>query len=552
LVAQYGQPTGHWPYTDLQGYEPMCVYRFDFMKGEEPDKEYRPVHPTPEGWRIGDPPGKLPLFNLNKLAAAQFVVVVEGEKCACLVDSIELVGTTSAHGANSAKKTDWSPLAGKSVMVLPDYEDGDGYAETVAGILTALDPPAMVKVLRLPGLKNKGDDIEQWLAGLPQTWTVADRRNELERLWRDLPVWTPPPVEPPKPPLGIDENGFNLPEWGNAQRLIRAYADRIRYDHSRNAWVIWDGRRWDPSDKVSIWRFTKETIRQLLIEASEIGDHDLSVRTLRWALFSQRKKIMAATIDLAWSEPGIGVVADDFDRDQWLLNCPNDTVNLRTGELRPHDRAEMISKLTLCDYDPTAHCPRWKDALNLIFDSDEELIGYFQRALGYSLTGDTSLQVLFLCYGKGRNGKNTIVDTARTILAEYATIIPPRIFLTAGKNEHPAALADLVGRRFIATSEVDKGERLAESLIKRLTGNRTIKARFMHQNPFEFAVTIKLWMLANAMPQIQGRDEGIWSRIKLIPFEVFIPREKRIPNVSNILVAEEGPGILGWMVQGAL
>ena len=192
------------------------------------------------------------------------------------------------------------------------------------------------------------------------------------------------------------------------------------------------------------------------------------------------------------------------------------------------------------------------EALRLIFAGDEKLIGYVQRALGYSLTADVSLQVLFLCYGKGRNGKNTVLDSARTILHDYATVAPPRIFLTAGQNEHPTALADLVGRRFIPTSEVDQGERLAESLVKRLTGDRTMKARFMHQNPFEFAITFKLWMLANAKPRIHGRDEGVWSRIKLIPFDVFIPPEKRIPNLSNDLVREEGPGILGWMIQGCV
>jgi len=552
-VRNYGRPTAHWVYPDPDGFELMRMYRFSFLdKAGEPDKVYRPVHPSADGWRVGDPPGDLPLFNLNKLTAAELAIVVEGEKCACLVDTLGLVGTTSAHGANSALKTDWSPLAGKKAVILPDHIDGQDYAQSVAQILTDLDPPAEVRILPLPGLKAKGDDIEQWLEGLPQDWTPADRRIELERLILTAPTWSAPPPEPPKLPVTIDENGFNLTEWGNAQRLIRAYGDRLRYCHSRSIWLTWDGRRWDPAERGTIWQWTKETIRQLVIEASETGDHDLSVQTYRWALYCQRQKVMAATINLAWSEPGVGVVAGDFDRDPWLLNCPNGTVDLRTGDLRPHNRENLLSKLTLCDYEPTAHCPRWRKALELIFAGDAEMISYIQRALGYSLTGDTGLQAIFLCHGKGRNGKNTVLDTVRAILHDYATVAAPRILLAAGQNDHPTALADLMGRRFVPTSEVDKGERMAESLVKRLTGDRTIKARFMRQDPFEFAVTFKLWMLANARPEIKGRDEGIWSRIKLIPFEVFIPPEKRIPNLSEILVAEEGPGILGWIVQGAV
>ncbi|MGO9290444.1 MAG: hypothetical protein ACLQIJ_17050 [Polyangia bacterium] len=341
--------------------------------------------------------------------------MTEGEKCADLARGLGLTSTTSSHGADSAKRTDWSPLAGKQVIILPDHENGEGYANDVGGILAELEPKTETRVLRLP-LGKKGDDIEQWLQSLPDSWTPEDCRGELERLWRTAPFWSPPPIEPPKPAVAVDENGFNLTEWGNAQRLIRTYGDRLRYCHSRNVWLVWDGRRWDPAKKGTIWEWTKETIRQLVIEASETEDNDLSVRTYRWALYSQRKKIMAATIDLAWSEPGIGIVADDFDRDSWLLNCPNGTVDLRTGQLRPHRREDLISKLTLCDYDTAAHCPRWLEALKMIFDCDEKLIGYVQRALGYSLTADVSVQVLFLCYGKGRNGKNTVLDTARTIL----------------------------------------------------------------------------------------------------------------------------------------
>ena len=157
-----------------------------------------------------------------------------------------------------------------------------------------------------------------------------------------------------------------------------------------------------------------------------------------------------------------------------------------------------------------------------------------------------------MCYGTGRNGKNTILDTVAPLLKDYATVASPRVLLAAGQNDHPAVIADLHGARFVPTSEVDEGERLAESLVKRMTGDSTIKARFMRENWFEFRISFKLWMAVNAKPQIHGTDEGIWRRVKVIPFDVAIPKGKVIPNLSEILIREEGPAILAWLVAGCL
>ena len=281
-IKRYGPPSKHWVYPDPDGFELMRVYRWDPKEG---DKEYRPVHPSADGLRLGDPPGKLPLYHLDEIAKAQVVVVTEGEKCADLARGLGLTATTASHGVNSAYLTDWSPLAGKLVIILPDHENGERYANDAGEILAALEPKPEIRILRLP-LGEKGDDIEQWLESLSDSWTPEDCRGELERLWRTAPIWLPPPIEPPRPAVAVDENGFNLTEWGNAQRLIRTYGDRLRYCHSRNVWLAWDGRRWDPAKKGSIWEWTKETVRQLAIEASETEDNDLSVRTYRSALCS--------------------------------------------------------------------------------------------------------------------------------------------------------------------------------------------------------------------------------------------------------------------------
>lgn len=552
VVKHLGTPSGSWIYHELhdgQRFEVMRIYRFDLPDGI---KEFRPAHVSSDGWRLGDPAGKLPLYCLPELDGDEPVYVVEGEKCTDLVRGLGLVATTSSHGSKSPQKTDWSPLAGKTVVIIPD-QDGDGkaYANAVAAILHGLEPRPTIRILDLPA-GRKGDDIEQWLESVPDRWTDLDCRNELGRLWRDLLAWEPPPEEPKKAPPGPGRDGYNLTEWGNAQRLVKLHGESMRYCHARGCWMIWDGRRWSVDTRAQVWHCAKDMVRRLSNEASASADPALWEQTLKWSLISEKKKVMQSSIELAVSEPGIGIDPEDLDRNPWLLNCPNGTVDLLTGELKPHARENLLSKLTACDYDPQADCPRWRSALQLIFDGDDELIAYVQRALGYSVCADVSAQSLFLCFGTGRNGKNTVLDTVRSLLKDYATVASPRVLLAAGQNDHPAVIADLLGARFVPTSEVDEGERLAESLVKRLTGDTTIKARFMRENWFEFRITFKLWMAVNSKPEIHGTDEGIWRRVKVIPFDVAIPREKVVPNLSEILIREEGPAILAWLVKGCL
>lgn len=361
----------------------------------------------------------------------------------------------------------------------------------------------------------------------------------------------PPPAEIPEAePATVGEP--NLTELGNARRLVATYGQRLRYCKPLGVWYEWDGTRWRPDEDGSIWRYAKEVIRELGQQAADTDDDKTRARILRWALKSEERKVLSATIDLAWSEPGMSVAPDQFDRNPWLLNCPNGTIDLKTGALQPHNPSDLISKRCLVPYEPGRPCPRWKNVLDEILGNDAELIGYIQRAFGYSITGIVAEHALFLCHGTGRNGKNTILEAVMEIVNDYGTVTDPRTFLSSGKGDHPAMLADLLGRRFVPTSEVDHGEKLAEGLVKRVTGDKVIKARFMRQNPFEFPVLFKIWMLANHKPDVKGQDEGIWSRIRLIPFDVFIPPEKRIKNLSEILVKEEGPAILGWLVQGCL
>lgn len=556
IAKQLGEPTCFWVYHELhqgQRFPLMHVYRFDLADGT---KQFRPVHVSDDGWRLGDPPGKLPLYNLPEIENAESVVVVEGEKCCDIVRQLGLAATTSSHGSKCAAKTDWSPLAGKTVIIIPDNDEpGESYAIAVAFILTGLNPKATVKILRLP-LTEKGHDIEEWLKGsVPDTWSLVDARIELEQLWSRIPEWTnnQEPTEA-KDKETEEEVSHSLTEWGNAKRMIARFGDKIRFCYPNNKWLIWDGHRWAEDDKTEIWRMAKATVAAIPEEALETEDSRYRQDILRWAARSEGARTIKATIELAWSEPGIGVMPDDFDKGNYLLNCPNGVVDLLTGEIRPQKPEDLLSKTTAVSYDPSCPTPRWLEALDLIFGGDKALISYVKRAAGYSITGDINEHALFFCYGTGRNGKNTVLDTFRDLLggpgSSYAAVTDPKIFLAAGQNEHPAAIAALVGKRMVVTSEIDINQQFAQGLVKRLTGERTMKTRFMRGNWFEFDVQFKIWMQANAKPDISGQDEGIWSRIRIIPFDVFIPVEKRIKGLSEILVREEGPGILAWLVEG--
>ncbi len=552
LAKKLGQPSCYWVYQELhdnQRFELMRIYRFEKADGE---KEFRPIFPAADGWYIGDPPGKLPLYGLPELAKAETIVVVEGEKCVDLVRSMGLVATTSSHGAAAPKRSDWKPLAGKSVIIIPDNDEpGEGYAQTVARILIALDPPATVRILHLP-VVEKGHDIRNWLHEIvPDLWDLMDCRIELERLWADVPVWVPPPGCVPLPKIQPDQDGPpKLSELGNARRLIKAHGDKIRYCYAQGQWMMWNGQRWVSDETGLIWRYAKQIPRILYREAAETYDYESRESIVSWAQRSEQKKVIEAALKLAWSEDGIGVRPDDFDHDDSALNCPNGVVDLMTGEIRPQKPEDLLSKMTTVPYDSQMQCPRWKQVLSDVFAGNDELIAYFQRAAGYALTGEIGEHAMFLCYGTGRNGKNTVLDTVRMIMGDYASVSDPKIFLSSGQGDHPTGVADLVGRRLVITSEVDGGQHLAEGLVKRVTGDRTIKARFMHRDFFEFRMAAKIWMLANAKPVIQGQDEGIWSRIRIIPFDVYIPPEKRIKGLSEILVREEGAGILAWLVDG--
>jgi putative DNA primase/helicase len=337
-------------------------------------------------------------------------------------------------------------------------------------------------------------------------------------------------------------------------RLVARHGADLRFSAS-HGWLVWDGQRWQRDLTQAVVRCAKETVRAMYREAAAQEDREARRAQILWALQSESAARLQAMVKLAESEPGIPVTAADLDRDRWLLNCGTGTLELRTGQLRPPCRADLITKLAPVPYDPAAPCPTFERFLGEIMAGRPELVAYLQRAVGYSLTGDVSEQCLFFLHGLGANGKSTLLDLLLALLGDYAMPAPPGLLLERGGEHHPTERADLAGKRLVVSVEVGEGKRLAEELLKQLTGGDRLKARFMRQDFFEFAPAFKLWLAANHKPLIRGTDHAIWRRIPLIPFDVTFTDDPAAgaPQKDPELLAslkQELPGILAWAVRG--
>jgi P4 family phage/plasmid primase-like protien len=342
--------------------------------------------------------------------------------------------------------------------------------------------------------------------------------------------------------------GHNLTDLGNAERFVARHGEGVRYCYPWRKWLIWTGARWERDAAGRVHRLAKETVRGIYREASEAADEDRRKALAKHAAASESETRIRAMIELAKSENPIS--PDELDADPWLLNVLNGTIDLRTGQLREHRREDHITKLAPVEHDPHAKAPTWEAFLGQVLPS-EELRGFVQRAAGYSATGDTSEQCMFIHHGPGANGKSTFQETVAAALGDYAMRTPTETLLVKRSSGVPNDVARLKGARFVTASETEEGRRLAESLVKDLTGQDTISARFMWAEWFDFKPTHALHLSTNHKPEIRGTDPAIWRRIRLIPWAVTIPPAEQDRKLAEKL-REELPGVLAWIVRGCL
>jgi putative DNA primase/helicase len=337
-------------------------------------------------------------------------------------------------------------------------------------------------------------------------------------------------------------------DLGNSQRFAHRFDRNIRYCYPFKSWYIFNGQRWIRDDRGHVMEFGKDCVLRLADEAPLLEFGTEQEASFKWAGTSQAHSRIAGMLDLV--KGALSVVPDDFDHDPTILNFPNGTLDLSTMEFRAHNRKDLITKVTGCDYNPRANCPKWKKFLYEIMGGNQNLIGYLQRAAGYSLTGKTGERALFLCHGGGANGKSTFLNMMLAVLGDYGLPIESSTFCVSRGETVRNDIAALKGARLVTATEAGKGRRLDESIIKQLTGGEDkIRARFLFQEYFEFKPTCKIWWAFNSAPRITDSTDSIWSRVKLIPFSVVIPEADRDIRLHEKLLEESG-GIMQWMITG--
>lgn len=342
-----------------------------------------------------------------------------------------------------------------------------------------------------------------------------------------------------------------LTDRGNAKLFVRIYASDFRHVPGLG-WYRWDTTRWQmDEDDTVLWA------------AGDLGEHiattDPRGHHTADALRKHRRRALStsginAMLAQAKSAPGIVLNAALLDADPYALCTPSGIVDLRTGLLRTPDPNKDFHSRSTSTGPASMPTPRWARFLSDTFGEDVEgarMIGFLQLLLGYSVTGDVGGQVMPFLFGAGKNGKSVLLDVLMKLLGDYADAAPPGFLMARPYEGHPTDLAELHGRRVIVCSEVKPGDRFDEARVKLLTGGDRIKARRMRQDFFSFAPTHKLWLLGNHRPEVGTGGFAFWRRMRLIPFERTVSDDRKIDNLADILVAEEGPGILNWLVDGA-
>jgi len=557
------------------------------------------------------------LPELLESANGEYIFITEGEKDTDRLRDEDLTATTSGS-AQSWRDEFAKLLRNRKVVILPDNDAaGVNYARDVkkslrnAGIET--------KVIRLPGLQdgedisdwlnNNGGGKKRLLklvektpsrkskekAGkgikriiknrrvkrstgekiykgernvklISQAGKLRARGLELDDLETRLLQYNERHCKPPldEKEVGLiaesacryDNSHFNLTDSGNGERLAKRHGDKLHYCWTWKKWLYYDGKRWNlETGEQNANRLALETARSIPQEAEGVEDHKLYGQILSWAKDSDSRTRLIKMLEAARSIEPIGVYPKDFDTDFWLLNCLNGTVDLRTGELRPHNPNDMLTRLCSVEFDPDAKSQRWNKFLKTITDGDDSLVEFLQIAAGYSACGSTAEEKLFFIHGDAATGKSTFLEAVKAALGDYAQTSDFETFIKRNqvggiRND----VAKLNGSRLVVSIEVDEGKKLAEGLVKMLTGGDTVSARFLYQESFNFLPQFKLWLAANHPPRIKDNDSAIWRRILRIPFNHMIPKDKQNPKVKAKLRNPEiaGSAILAWLVKGCL
>lgn len=495
---------------------------------------------------------KLTLYHPDRLPQAiadnKPIFFVEGEKDVESLEAIGLIATTNPMGAGKFHSYYSESLRNADLIIIPDDDKpdkqgkrtGENHAADVARL--CFGKAARIRVLRLQGAHDSTD----WL-------NLGHTAAELLQLADQCPDYEPEP-EPVDHPDNENVNPLDdtLHDVGNAKRLINQFGHKIRYNYERNLWLINNGKYWEWDEGGKVTQLAKITVRNIYHEAGDTEDADKQDKLVKHAKASQSNVRIKAMIEQARDEVAVKVA--DLNADHYQLNVNNGTIDLHSGELKPHNPDDLITYFIPIDYIPGQQGKKWLTFLNRIFENNQDLISYVQKSLGYSITGDQQELALWFNKGAGWNGKSTLYGVVGDVLADYAGEIDPLAFMVV-RNDKPGpneALASLYNKRFVTSVEIKTAMKLNVALVKRMTGGEKLRCERKFEHGFDFKPTHKLWLLGNAEPRIDDDTNSIWFRLKYIPFNVTIPEGERDKTLRPTLLKDEGGAILAWLVEGCL
>ena len=474
------------------------------------------------------------------------LVICEGESDAIALHGIGVNALTRTAGVGSITCRDFLPYVGEhgSLVLCLDMDEA-GRKKSIELVESFNSIGITTRVVQLP----RNDIAEALSSHAPDA-----RRAAWVKLLENSVVH----LEVTKSPDEI-ESDETLTGMGNSSRLARMFGESLRWSEAEGLWMIWDGTRWVHDHLGHVPRLARAVVHRLRAEADAEDDADMREERRKWARTSASlNKITEMTV-LCQSEPGIAVRTEDLDRDLMSLNVANGTIDLRTGELRKHDPKEMWTRITPIAFDPAAKCPMWEQTLSECLaypngDSDNETVEYFQRMVGYCLTGRVEEDALFLWYGRGANGKSMVIEILQALLAGFTAAVDFHTFCERGTGTAEYTKARFNGARIVTCIETNADKKLDEALVKSITGRDRIPARNPYGRPFDFEPTHKLVIAANHKPKIQGNDHGIWRRIHLVPFEIQFGEAFGRPKdgMRGAKLLRELPGILAWAVRGSM
>ncbi|HEX3740047.1 MAG TPA: phage/plasmid primase, P4 family [Terriglobales bacterium] len=329
-------------------------------------------------------------------------------------------------------------------------------------------------------------------------------------------------------------------EDGLALALTAKYKDSLRYVYEWGSWLTWDGVVWKPEKTLKVYDLARAVCREAAIASEK--------ESLKSKL--AQAATVAAVERLARADRQFASTPDAWNSDPMQLNTMSGVIDLATGKVLSHNRANFHTKV--CGTKMSDSRPElWLSFIDRVTGGDAELQAYLQRMVGYCLTGDTREHTLFFFYGTGANGKSVFTSTIAGILGDYSKSTPVEVFTETRNEQHPCAVASLQSVRLALTQETEKTSRFAEARLKQMTGGDKLTARYMHQNFFEFSPQFKVLIAGNHKPRLSSVDEAIRRRVHLVPFAITIPGAERDPRLTEKLKAE-WPAILGWAIQGCL